>query len=159
MGSRRRANLAGGIILSMALCLGFSEQKPQWKGTISDQGEVVVVKNPKKPAFGEGAFTLEEELSIGKPGGTEGHLFVVSLLGMKSRSDRRASPAMRMKRYLMRLHLFLIIFFALLFGLFSSLTDIRREYYDCFRVYPMIHKFKGEKRITWGLGICSSRSL
>lgn len=75
MGSRTRASLAGRIILSIALCLGFSEQKPQWKGTISDQGEVVVFKNPKKPAFGEGAFILEEELSIGKPGGTEGHLF------------------------------------------------------------------------------------
>jgi hypothetical protein len=75
MGSRTKAGLGGGIILSMAICLVFSEQKPQWKRTISDEGEVVVVKNPKKPAFGEAAFTLEEELSIGKPGGTEGHLF------------------------------------------------------------------------------------
>jgi hypothetical protein len=75
MGSRTRVVLAGGVILLIALCLGFSKQKPQWKGTISDEAGVAVTKNPKKPAFGEGAFALEEELSIGKPGGTEGQLF------------------------------------------------------------------------------------
>jgi hypothetical protein len=75
MGSRTRVVLAGGVILLIALCLGFSKQKPQWKGTISDEAGVAVTKNPKKPAFGERAITLEEELSIGKPGGTEGQLF------------------------------------------------------------------------------------
>ncbi len=75
MGARTKTSLAGGIILSMALCLGFSAQKPQWKGTLSHEGDVVIVKNPKKPAFEEGALTLVEELSIGKPGGTEGPLF------------------------------------------------------------------------------------
>jgi 6-bladed beta-propeller len=73
--STTRPSLAGGIILSMALCLGFSAQKSQWKGTISHEGDVDVVKNPKKPAFGEGAFTIREDLSIGKPGGTDGYLF------------------------------------------------------------------------------------
>jgi hypothetical protein len=59
----------------MALCLGFSAQKSQWKGTITHEGDVVVVNNPKKPVFGEGAFTIGEDLSIRKVGGTDGSLF------------------------------------------------------------------------------------
>jgi len=72
MRSKQNPGLAGGIILSLALCPGISAQKSQWKGTISHEGDVVVVNNPKKPAFGEGAFTIGEDLSIGKPGGTGG---------------------------------------------------------------------------------------
>jgi hypothetical protein len=67
--------VAGGLILSIALGPALSAQKPQWKGTISNENGVVVVKNPRKPIFGEGAITLEEELSIGKSGGQPNYIF------------------------------------------------------------------------------------
>jgi hypothetical protein len=67
--------LAGGIILSLALGTGISAQKSQWTGTISHEGGVEIVKNPKRPVFGEEALNLVEELNIGKPGGKEGPLF------------------------------------------------------------------------------------
>ena len=75
MRSKLNTGLAGGIILSLALCPGFSAQKSQWKGAISHEGGVEVVKNPKKPALEEGAFSIGEDLSIGKPGGTDGYRF------------------------------------------------------------------------------------
>jgi hypothetical protein len=36
-----------------------------WKGTISKQGDVVVVKNPKTPMYPAESFRFKEELSIG----------------------------------------------------------------------------------------------
>jgi len=75
LGLRTSSRIAGGLILSIALGPALSAQKPPWKGTISNESGVVVVKNPKKPVYGEGAFDLEEELSIGKSGGQPNNLF------------------------------------------------------------------------------------
>lgn len=54
------------FILFTLLVLGFSiHQKPQWKGTITRENGVKVIKNPKEPIYGEITFELEEDLSIG----------------------------------------------------------------------------------------------
>lgn len=42
------------------------EQKTGWKGTIEYEHGVKVVKNPKKPFYGEIEFELKEDLSIGQ---------------------------------------------------------------------------------------------
>ena len=39
--------------------------KPQWKGKIEYENGVKVIKNPRIPLYGEIAFELEEDLSIG----------------------------------------------------------------------------------------------
>jgi hypothetical protein len=53
----------------------YFSAKVAWMGTLSHEGGAEVIKNPKKPVFGEGALNLVEELNIGKPGGKEGPLF------------------------------------------------------------------------------------
>jgi hypothetical protein len=40
-------------------------QKPEWKGTITKEGEVTVVKNPKEPISSDNILVLKEELTIG----------------------------------------------------------------------------------------------
>jgi hypothetical protein len=63
------------LIITLALGAFLPAQTPPWKGTVSVENGVTVVKNPKKPAYGDGAITLEEELSIGKPGGEPNYQF------------------------------------------------------------------------------------
>jgi hypothetical protein len=54
------------LILSILLVLGFSiHQKPQWKGTITEENGVKVIKNAREPLYGELTFELEKDLSIG----------------------------------------------------------------------------------------------
>lgn len=42
------------------------EQKVEWKGEITTENGVKVVKNPREPLYGELVFDLEEDLSIGR---------------------------------------------------------------------------------------------
>ncbi len=49
------------------------KQKDVWKGTIEEDG-VIVVKNPKEPIYGEEAFYLEEELAIEESEGQEEYM-------------------------------------------------------------------------------------
>lgn len=42
------------------------EQKVEWKGEITNENGVKVVKNPREPLYGELVFDLEEDLSIGR---------------------------------------------------------------------------------------------
>jgi len=45
--------------------LVHAQKPPEWKGRIEKEGDVVVVKNPNKPLYGAGVFSLEEDLAIG----------------------------------------------------------------------------------------------
>ena len=61
--------------IAMASALAFSgiafplpsnaQNSPQWKGTITKEGDVVVVRNPKEPIYESKIFELKEELSLG----------------------------------------------------------------------------------------------
>jgi len=51
--------------IALMVTLALADQKPPWKGTISREGDVIVVNNPKKPQYGPGSFSLKENLSIG----------------------------------------------------------------------------------------------
>ncbi len=57
--------VAGIVGLCLHALLVFADQKPAWKGTISKEGDVVVVKNPKTPLYGADVFKSEEDLSVG----------------------------------------------------------------------------------------------
>ncbi len=48
-----------------------NQQKAEWQGKIEEVDGVSVVKNPKEPLYGEDAFVLEEELTIGEEGREE----------------------------------------------------------------------------------------
>jgi hypothetical protein len=42
-----------------------AEQKPQWKGTMTKEGDVMVIKNPKEPIYKEPILSLKEDFMIG----------------------------------------------------------------------------------------------
>ncbi len=75
MNRRLRISRPVFAVAAMALAgLACSQRPAAWKGRIGKDGEVIVVKNPPKPAYGPGAFSLVEELAIG--GETaEGYVF------------------------------------------------------------------------------------
>jgi len=53
--------IAFGIIFSWTL----AEQKFTWRGTISEEGEITIVNNPKEPLYKDNIISLKEELAIG----------------------------------------------------------------------------------------------
>ncbi|MDP2914071.1 MAG: 6-bladed beta-propeller [Candidatus Aminicenantes bacterium] len=44
-----------------------AEQKLQWKGTVTKEGDVTVVKNPKEPLYKENILNLKQDFSLGGP--------------------------------------------------------------------------------------------
>jgi hypothetical protein len=52
------------IIISINIPLS-AEQKPQWKGTMTKEGDVMVIKNPKEPIYKEPILSLKEDFMIG----------------------------------------------------------------------------------------------
>lgn len=64
------------VLLWMILIFASpGQQKANWKGTIEEIEGVTVIKNPKKPMFGEDVFLIEEELSIGEEGKGDEYIF------------------------------------------------------------------------------------
>ena len=60
------------MAISIFACQG---QKTDWKGTITVENGVTIVRNPKVPMYGEDALVLEEDLSIGETATPEDCLF------------------------------------------------------------------------------------
>jgi hypothetical protein len=60
------------LMMVLAACSGKGSG---WKGTITQEGGVTVVKNPLEPLYGEESFSLEEEVSIGIQEGPEEYMF------------------------------------------------------------------------------------
>lgn len=60
-----KSSVASGIIIGLVGVYALAVQKPPWKGTISKEGDVIVVSNPKKPQYSADAFSLEEDITIG----------------------------------------------------------------------------------------------
>ena len=58
---------------ALMMLVSCQQQKAKWKGTIKEENGVTIVKNPKKPIYGEDVFSLEEELTIGEVEGREDH--------------------------------------------------------------------------------------
>jgi len=58
------------------MLVSCGKQKAKWQGTITEEGGVTVVKNPKEPIYSENVFSLEEELSIGEAEGSEEYMFL-----------------------------------------------------------------------------------
>lgn len=63
------------FVLIIFIGINCSQQKTEWQGAIEEADGVSVVKNPKEPIYGEDAFVLEEELSIGEAEGREEYMF------------------------------------------------------------------------------------
>lgn len=62
------------LVPLLLVTLSCTQVETEWKGTIEEEDGVTVVKNPKEPIYGEGAFNLEEELSIGETEGQEEYM-------------------------------------------------------------------------------------
>ena len=65
MKDKYSAILAICFLVSLVFLLANQVQNPQWKGTITEEVGVKVIKNPNEPLYGELTFDLEEDLSIG----------------------------------------------------------------------------------------------
>ena len=66
------------VVISLSvliILISFGGQKAEWKGTIEEENGVTVVKNPKKPIYGEDVFNIEEELSFGDDEEDEDYMF------------------------------------------------------------------------------------
>lgn len=63
------------ILTLPILIISFKSQIPEWKGTITDEDGVIMVKNPKEPMYGEEVFSLDHELNIGQSIGSDEYLF------------------------------------------------------------------------------------
>ena len=59
----------------LIMLVSFGEQKDEWKGKIEVKDGVKIVKNPKKPMYGEDVFNLEEELALGGTDDREEYMF------------------------------------------------------------------------------------
>lgn len=76
------------FVLIIFIGINCSQQKTEWQGTIEEVDGVSVVKNPKEPLYGEDAFVLEEELTIGEAEGREEYMFQsISALAVNDNGD------------------------------------------------------------------------
>lgn len=76
------------FVLIILIGINCSQQKTEWQGTIEEIDGVGVIKNPKQPFYGEDAFVLEEELSIGEAEGREEYMFQsISTLDVSDNGD------------------------------------------------------------------------
>ena len=55
------------VFLLLVLAFTTAAARDQWKGTIVKEGDVTVVRNPRKPIYRTPILELKEELSIGGP--------------------------------------------------------------------------------------------
>jgi hypothetical protein len=63
------------LISTFMLLVSCGKEKAKWKGTITEENGVTVVRNPKEPMYGEDIFNCREELSIGEKEGSEEYMF------------------------------------------------------------------------------------
>lgn len=74
-------NKCQSILILLSLCFSlliFCCQKKgaDWKGTIEEKGDVIVLRNPKGPIYKEPLFTLEEDLVLGEATESEEPVFL-----------------------------------------------------------------------------------
>jgi hypothetical protein len=86
-----RPSLSTGRTVCLSLILAFllpllahAQKPPEWKGRIEKEGDVAVVKNPNKPLYGAGVFSLEQDLAIG---GEESADYVFATISSVAVSD------------------------------------------------------------------------
>lgn len=63
------------FLSSSIMLVSFGGQKAEWKGKIEVKNGVKVIKNPKKPMYGDEIFSVEEDLKIGTIEGDENYMF------------------------------------------------------------------------------------
>jgi hypothetical protein len=64
------------FLFAVIVSAAGERQKIEWKGSIDEKNGVKVIKNPKKPIYGEDVFSLEEELCIGKGNEKQEYIFI-----------------------------------------------------------------------------------
>lgn len=62
-------------LLILPIVIKCQKQQIEWKGTIEEVDDIIVMKNPKEPIYTEDVLILEEELSIGEKEGREEYMF------------------------------------------------------------------------------------
>ena len=65
----------GIAVLGVLIFSTCKSRASHWRGTITEEDGMIVVKNPKELMYGEEVFSLEEELSIGEGEETEEYMF------------------------------------------------------------------------------------
>lgn len=67
--------LAAGVLFPLVFLGADKGQNPLWKGKIEHADGIRIIKNPRKPLYGEEVVEFEEELSIGEPEGSKEYMF------------------------------------------------------------------------------------
>ncbi len=68
-------SLLAGFLAILSTPSGILAQAPVWKGTITKEGDVVVVRNPKEPIYKEPILSLKEDFAIGGAGAASDNTF------------------------------------------------------------------------------------
>lgn len=55
------------LLILLLLAPARAQSQPKWKGSISKEGDVTIIKNPKEPIYKTPILELKEELSLGGP--------------------------------------------------------------------------------------------
>lgn len=63
------------VLFVSSVFFSYGRQETKWKGKIEKVDGVTVVKNPKKPIYGEDICVVEEDLKIGEAVGDENYMF------------------------------------------------------------------------------------
>jgi len=65
------------LILSFILfnAMGCRQQESAWKGSIKDEKEITVVRNPAQPIYKKDIISFEEELQIGSADKSDKYIF------------------------------------------------------------------------------------
>lgn len=66
MNTGLKISLAVFLLLNFFIISACEKQKTGWKGTISHENGITVVRNPQEPFYGELTLELEEDLAIGR---------------------------------------------------------------------------------------------
>jgi len=74
MNRHRCRAIAAGLLILLTTAYGLIAQ-PQWKGSITKDGDIIVVKNPNEPIYKDEILSLKEDFSIGGAGATGGYMF------------------------------------------------------------------------------------
>jgi hypothetical protein len=66
----RRSVAAIVLVFSLGIAINALIAQTQWKGTITNEGGVAIVKNPKEPIHNESILVLKEDFALGGPNAT-----------------------------------------------------------------------------------------
>jgi hypothetical protein len=67
MNTRQRKAFVACLGIAALIATAAAAPQANWRGTVTKEGDVTIVKNPKEPLFTTPVLELKEDLSLGGP--------------------------------------------------------------------------------------------